>query len=331
MNMPKVSIMIPTYNQEKYIRQSIVSALSQNYGNLEVIVSDDCSKDDTYKVAEVYLGDSRFKLFRNESNIGRVGNYRKMLYSYATGEWALNMDGDDYLIDKDFISASIEGIMQHQNIVLVAGGKLTMYSDGTKIMTAISSGDRVADGFEIFNNWHKTSLPHFGCLYKRDIAVDIGFYKEDIISSDWESILRLVLHGNVILLKRIAGVWRKHDANASNQLTDENITLNLQSITKPYNYAISRGYDSFLLRKWQRKMFFLLFYGNILALIENASLRNVVDVYMRSYKADKRVFPKLLINAILTVSVAIRFILGRKAFMVARKIYFFWNNSLTGK
>ncbi len=59
--MKKITIMIPTYNQAKYISKAIESALSIDYQNLEVIVSDDCSTDNTKEVVSKYLADKRFQ------------------------------------------------------------------------------------------------------------------------------------------------------------------------------------------------------------------------------------------------------------------------------
>ena len=64
--MKKVTIMIPTYNQAKYISKAIESALSIDYSNIEVIVSDDCSSDNTEEVVSKYLSDNRYKYIKNE-------------------------------------------------------------------------------------------------------------------------------------------------------------------------------------------------------------------------------------------------------------------------
>src|SRR5665213_3428416 len=103
-NNPKISITIPTYNQDKFIAKAVESALKQDYLNLEIIISDDCSSDKTEAVIERYCGDNRLKYFKNARNLGRVPNYKKTLYERVTGEWVLNVDGDDYIYEKDAIS-----------------------------------------------------------------------------------------------------------------------------------------------------------------------------------------------------------------------------------
>ena len=78
---PKVSIMIPVYNQEDYIANTIQSALNQNYNNIEIIISDDASTDNTSQIIKDFLPNQKIKYFRNQVNIGRVKNYRKLLYN----------------------------------------------------------------------------------------------------------------------------------------------------------------------------------------------------------------------------------------------------------
>src|ERR1700750_911157 len=130
MNHPKVSIMIPTYNQGKYIVRAIESALSQDYSNLEGVISDDNSTDDTNEIVENYLlykKHFRIKYFRNKENIGILQNYRKLLYEIASGDWAINLDGDDFFADSSFISEAVKLISESKGVVLVFGNYCEYY------------------------------------------------------------------------------------------------------------------------------------------------------------------------------------------------------------
>ena len=112
---PKVSIQIPTYNQKVFIVKAIESCLMQDYENLEINIADDNSTDNSYMVIEPFLKDARVNYYKNNQNIGRVKNYRKALYEYATGEWVINLDGDDYFTDSGFVSKAIEDITKDGN------------------------------------------------------------------------------------------------------------------------------------------------------------------------------------------------------------------------
>ena len=68
--LPLVSIIIPTYNSSKYILQSIISAIDQTYTNVEIIVSDNCSTDDTVDIVKsIAVKDNRIHLYQNKFNI----------------------------------------------------------------------------------------------------------------------------------------------------------------------------------------------------------------------------------------------------------------------
>lgn len=94
---PLVSIIIPVYNRERFVRDAIESALRQTYSNIEVIVIDNCSADNTWNVVNEY-SDIRLKSFRNERNIGPVKNWEKGI-KLAKGEYIKILFSDDYIED----------------------------------------------------------------------------------------------------------------------------------------------------------------------------------------------------------------------------------------
>ena len=69
--MDKISVLIPTYNVELYIKEAVESILNQTYNNLEIIIVDDASTDNTYQILEqLSKTDDRIRLFRNNVNFG---------------------------------------------------------------------------------------------------------------------------------------------------------------------------------------------------------------------------------------------------------------------
>lgn len=93
---PKVSICIVTYNQSQYIAECLDSVVSQKTNfDFEVIISDDCSTDDTAKIIEHYTKKYSFvKLVPRENNIGAFKNFIET-HNLATGEYVCHLDGDD--------------------------------------------------------------------------------------------------------------------------------------------------------------------------------------------------------------------------------------------
>ena len=89
-----ISVIMPAYNCEKYIRQAIDSILNQTCQNIELIISDDKSTDNTKKILDSY-SDTRIKRFDNNVNLGYLKTFNKLI-AFAKGEYIAFQDGDDY-------------------------------------------------------------------------------------------------------------------------------------------------------------------------------------------------------------------------------------------
>jgi glycosyltransferase involved in cell wall biosynthesis len=110
--MEKVSIILPLYNCEKYIRHTLESVINQNYTNWELIVMDDASTDNSLKEVQKYAcQDSRIKVYTSETNHG-VAYARNSALKYATGRYLAFIDADD-LWAKTKLSSQIIFMKKH--------------------------------------------------------------------------------------------------------------------------------------------------------------------------------------------------------------------------
>jgi glycosyltransferase involved in cell wall biosynthesis len=254
---PKISIVIPTYNQEKYILQAINSALAIDYPNKEIIVSDDCSTDNTKLVVESLEEFSKIKYYINDSNVGRVKNYNKCLYERVTGDWMINLDGDDYFTNTDFLKKSIHSFINIQsnnsNIVLMGLKKINSQVQA-KYKNNVNHGCFLINGKDVFLDWQNLCIEHFAAIIHTKTARNIGFYTKDIISSDWESILRLVLLGDVMLFNNAIATWRLTGDNASQDYNFKKRIDNLSFILNPAKYALSLGLEQEKVDLWKNNM-----------------------------------------------------------------------------
>ncbi|MFZ3484837.1 glycosyltransferase family 2 protein [Sphingomonas sp. 3-13AW] len=246
--VPLVSIIIPTYEQEELAVQAAQSALSQDYPSFEVIVVDDASPRARY--AEIRaITDSRLRFVRRERNVGRTENYRRSLRDLARGEWAMILDGDDYLTDAGYVSAAIAAAAADPGIVMVAARTETRTSD--RSLVSDHPGDCVVPGLELLGSLPDTRyfFQHLAVLYRRPQAVALDFYRSATISSDWESLYRLASRGNVRFLDRVVGVWRIHGGNASGSRERQAMIDNLD-IWKPiYAEAAAQGLPAAVARQ----------------------------------------------------------------------------------
>lgn len=111
-----VTIIIPSYNSELFIERCLESVFKQTFNDIEVIVIDDASTDNTEKILRKYKKKNNFKVIRNKTNVG-VGISRKIGIENANGEYITFLDSDDYLIS-DFIDTNIKLIKQHDSDVV---------------------------------------------------------------------------------------------------------------------------------------------------------------------------------------------------------------------
>ena len=93
--LDKVSVIIPCYNAEKYIAQTIESVLRQTHRNFEIMVIDDCSVDNTLGVLTEYVEKGLISVLTLQSNFGGPARPRNLGISKATGKWVAFLDADD--------------------------------------------------------------------------------------------------------------------------------------------------------------------------------------------------------------------------------------------
>ena len=91
---PLVSVLMPAYNCAAFIKQAVDSIINQTYTNWELLIADDCSKDNTRKIAEGYT-DPRIKFYHNTQNLGYLQTWNKLAV-LAKGEYITFQDADDY-------------------------------------------------------------------------------------------------------------------------------------------------------------------------------------------------------------------------------------------
>ncbi|EFK08109.1 glycosyltransferase, group 2 family protein [delta proteobacterium NaphS2] len=241
--LQKVTIMIPTYNQEAFIAEAVNSALMQTYPNLEVVVGDDASTDATFSIVS-RIKDCRLKLVRNPQNLGRTANYRNIFYNHASGDFVVNLDGDDYYTDPEFIAEAVKMIGNDPSVVMVQA-RARWTSSNRRHVSRIPDEEEMS-GMEILANMpeRKFFFMHMACLYKRRIALELDFYRYGVISSDWESLFRLSLRGRVKFLNRVVGVWRIHGGNETSQIGMKSDVENLEIWPSIYSDAVELGMNS---------------------------------------------------------------------------------------
>lgn len=321
--MKKVSIIIPTYNQSKLVKRAVKSALSQTYSNIEVIVSDDNSTDDTENALNIFLNNNNFFYFKNKTNIGRVANYRKAMSELASGDFCLCLDGDDFLIDKNYIRDAIS-LINKNKLVIVFAKQRVFFQKYKKIINDRMNDKlpNIIDGKWLFLNYYRGySIPHLSTLYDRKLAIEVGYYTQDILSSDWESVLKLMLKGRVGYINRSVGVWRKHDYNESKTENLKKIFDNTIYIVSSGDYAKNNNYFPVrIIEKWK----ILMLKRYYIKLLVKFSLTKNDTAYKATNIFFKHQYPKVFYLTLFDLRVAILLILVKNnkiAKFIFKKIF----------
>lgn len=177
-----VSVIMPAYNANAFIRQAIDSVLSCTYQNIELLIVDDFSTDDTLSIIDSYH-DSRIKVFRNQSNQGYLKSWN-FLMGKAQGTFICFCDADDY-ISEDKIKEQVNYLLAYTEIG-ICGCNISIVSDnGEKITVKEYPSSRE----EIWDNLLKEyNFPFCGSavMVRREVYRSIGGYRNFFDRLGWE-------------------------------------------------------------------------------------------------------------------------------------------------
>jgi glycosyltransferase involved in cell wall biosynthesis len=272
--------MIPTYNQANFIGKAVESALAQDYPNIEIVIADDCSTDNTSAVLQSFLNDAKIKYERNSTNIGRVANYRKCLYEYTVADWVINLDGDDYYTNDQYISQAMQAIQKndidktlfYQGVHILKSDRIEKWSEPN-----IKSSEVVLSADDYFLKYFERNyFSHMSTLYHRPIAIASDFYSQDIISSDIFSVLLLCINNRDkygIVSKNVSGVWYQHTGNSSKTIDPQKHLTNLLLYVKLYRLAKLNGYGKWQMLNWLAKATFIYIRSYFYTIITSKSYR----------------------------------------------------------
>ena len=213
MNNAKVSVIIPNYNNGKYLEQCIDSVLSQDYDNLEVIVVDDGSTDNSLELLQEY----RTQITIISIPHAGASAARNSGILAASGEVIAFLDSDDYW-RHDKIRLQIE-LMLKENLVVVYSGGIETNSGGIqlKVYTPVYSGF-CYQYYVKFPAKSIIGLPCSSALIKKENLAISGLFDPTFLdfAEDWDFFRRLSKTGKTGFINQSLVFYRRHDRNVSN-------------------------------------------------------------------------------------------------------------------
>ena len=254
---PVVSIIILCYNQENIIGRAIESVLLQTYKNIQLVIVDDCSKDNSRQVIENWAQKypEKIKTFFQPSNAGHPANMNTG-YKLCDGELITFCDGDDWLFPKS-VETQVDFLKNNPDYDLVFTNFSYHDIEGKFIKVwagqyeKIPSGDIFTDLFSL--NYPESVHPHFEMTSKK-IIEETGFYDESIpIWVDWDFRLRLAAKYKCGYCSYVGNAYTIHPGGLTSTLKKEVYLSNLIKVIEKNKHGLDR-YPSTLRKKVLKKI-----------------------------------------------------------------------------
>lgn len=297
---PLVSIALCTYNGAKYLQPLLDSVLAQTYQNIEIVVVDDCSTDNTYDMLAAYARENpNIRLYKNESNLGFVKNFERAL-NYCTGELIALCDQDDiWLANK--IELQVNAL----------GDNVLLYHDSEFVSEdGVTLNKKMSDLFNFYRGDQPEVFLLSNCVSGHSILVKREIIKYALplnegLYHDWWIAYVATNHGSVDYIPECLVKYRQHEKSDTDLLwiksddkyrkmsSTELITRDIKWLTQCVNYTGNKNpgfvrefyelyikridsYTSFKLMRFMLKNINVLFYIHKLSKAEK--LRRIIRV-----------------------------------------------------
>lgn len=219
--LPLISVVITTYDQERYIGKVIESVLNQGVDDLELIILDDCSPDSTADVVAPYLSDKRIQYIRHAKNLGDKANNTLALIT-GKGKYRVLLHGDDYFMP-GHLANYIDVMEQHPECALIYSPCYWVDESDRVIRIARHPGhpefDYAGGRNEVAELLASDNyITPSAAMFRRSDLEAIDNLNPDIKGSDWDLFVRLAIHNrNFAYLCKPSTAYRISDSQGSNK------------------------------------------------------------------------------------------------------------------
>jgi len=252
MEFPLVTFVSPCYNHSKYIIESLDSIRNQTYPNIEHIIIDDCSKDDSVAIIEDWIRKHNYKctFIKHSSNKGISYTLNESI-RMAKGEFWTGLATDDFIVP-DRTSKFVK-FLQHDPTLLMVVSDCKLINSQSEVIK-INGTDSLIElnlitkelSFENDFGTYPSLLasnhisPNLMCRRKTfDI---VGLYDENLGFEDWDMWLRISVEKRIGAIKEYLCFYRVHNMNSSKGIDFFNNNEVLSIFLKQYKPSKKRGY-----------------------------------------------------------------------------------------
>ena len=247
-NLPLVSVVVITYNSAKTIFDTLESIKNQTYRNIELIISDDCSKDNTIEICKKWLEieANRFisyKIITTPHNTGVTSNCNRG-YRCANGSWIKGIAGDD-ILNNFFIEKNISWILSNPNIDIVFSkvkilneSKVNVSNDYIFRYAELLLTSRQLFHCLVYGNF----LPATTAFIKKEVFSELSGFDETIpMMEDWPFWIKAAYHGKKFsLLNEYMAIYRILPNSISNKKNKSEKYIQSEILAKNYAWQYQK-------------------------------------------------------------------------------------------
>ncbi|MDB4754064.1 glycosyltransferase [Akkermansiaceae bacterium] len=245
LGSPMASMILFFYNQEHYVKDAVLGALSQTYSPLEIILSDDGSTDETYmqmqEAVKAYEGPHKVVINRNSPNLGLVGHVNKMVDT-AEGEIIFLSGGDDISLPSR-VTDAMEVMSRDEHCMCVSYGTIKFHGQQVPNAEEINSVEAVETSHSSTDYLANCSFHLNGAAraVRKKVFDYFGPISTECPTEDSVLLLRSLLIGNAISSTHAQVLYRIHDENLF--ASDRKYQLDYRRIFEQYVVDIELAAD----------------------------------------------------------------------------------------
>jgi glycosyltransferase involved in cell wall biosynthesis len=222
--MPKLSVLIPSYNNGRFLSELIGSILTQNFTDFELVICDDCSSDDSVRIIKTF-SDARIKFFQNDKNLGIVGNMNRCL-GLAQGEYIFMIGSDDLMCPEN-LKKKVAFLDANPDVGLVCSNINMINEEGKsagQIWSSLPDKETIFTSEETFKRlmFEGNFICHPSVMLRKKLHDEFGLYDSRFPScQDYEMWSRLSLHTKLGYIPEALIGYRWHSNNITQQYRGE--------------------------------------------------------------------------------------------------------------
>lgn len=221
--VPALSVVVPTYNAERYVREALASVLAQDFRDFELLVVDDGSRDGTAAALQDFASDPRVRLLRNERNLGLIATLHRA-YAQCRAPLIARMDSDD-ICEPTRFGRQVEFLRAHPEVDIVGGAIRFFGNVAPNVFTFPVTHEGIRPAMLFY-----CPLAHPALMFRRGL-VDNGLLRYDDAfkhAEDYHLWSRLLLKARSANLPDVVLDYRLHPQQVSADSSDKQYQASLR-------------------------------------------------------------------------------------------------------